>query len=194
MSEEQYLALKVGKGMAEKFHVNIIIGRAASVFKKIYRGDLYTITTADEVRDFLDIWTNPADKPLVFEDISLMQPQVQTFLLKFIEEAPMPLIILASKDNVSPIILSRCKNIVKLENKCYTPDQSLEQYTSIKQEYLDEQRQLVREHKQASIIPFDDETESHKHCPEYFYQAAKIKQSIYNKDLWIGLLNYGKNK
>lgn len=45
--------------------------------------------------------------PLVLDDISLLSSDQQTNLLKFIEDSPLKIILVASEDNVIPTILSR---------------------------------------------------------------------------------------
>lgn len=186
----EYVAHKLQR--AREFQVNIVIGPAVELFKKIYKGDYDTITTAQEVRDFLAKWSVATDKPIVFEDISLMQPQVQTFLLKFIEEPPSPIIILASKDNVSPIILSRFKNIVKIPCDVHNTTMSLKDFIKYKQDYIDEQKAKVKLKEQPSVIPFNDEEESYDKCHDYLYIYNSIKsETIHNIDIYIKLLNYG---
>lgn len=186
MTEEQYVLNHLKD--AKQYYVNIVIGHAVKVFKKIYKGDFYTITTADDVREFLGKWNMPNDKPLVFEDISLMTPTVQTRLLKFIEEPPMPLIILASNDNVSPIILSRCKNIVKIKSEVKYSPVSLKDFVTNKIEYENEIKSQKLEGKE--LPPFNTESEALTSCPEYLYLQSKIRLMghTYNPDKYLQLL------
>lgn len=163
---------------AKEFRVNIVIGPAVEVFKSIYKDPYETITTAEELRTFLAKWNVPYDKPIVFEDISLMTPSVQAALLKFIEEPPAPLIILASLDNVNSIILSRCKNIVKIPSEVPTPTLKLSEFIERKdKEELPEDLNIT----EASL----------QLCPEYYYRIAKIQQTgkLIKPDRYLKLLD-----
>lgn len=170
---DQKMAQRYVKGklmMAKEFKTNIVIGNAVEVFKSIYKDDYYTIHTEKEIKEFIEKWSIPHSKPLVFEDLSLMSSQVQKYLLKFIEEPPAPLIILASKDNISSIILSRCCNIVKLEyDTTLINKKGLKEFLEYKEVYLKEQEKKLLSHRQNEIIPFDTLSESCQLCPDYFY-------------------------
>lgn len=174
--------------------VTIIIGEAATIFKtKMYQGNYDTLTTAEDVRNFLAKWNTPYDKPIVFEDLALMVPRVQTFLLKFIEEPPAPLIILSSRDNVSPIILSRCKNIIKVPSTIETHAVPVSQFVQERIDFLNEQKaKKYDENQDIEKQSKDDlELESLQRCPEYFYMTTKIRlnREVKNIDKYLSLLS-----
>ena len=126
MTNQEYVKSRLIK--AKEFKTNIVIGKAVNVFKSIYEGDCYNINTEKEVKSFIDYWSVPNNEVLVFEDLSLMSLQVQKYFLKFLEDPPSPIIILASEDNISPIILSRCMNIVKVEENFPEKKVSIEEF------------------------------------------------------------------
>ena len=92
----------------------LLVGGAVTLFKKMYKGNIYKITNADETRDFVaNFYGLELDKPIVLEDISLLSYDTQFLLLKLVEEAKFPIVILTLQDKVSPIILSRIKTYIK---------------------------------------------------------------------------------
>lgn len=193
IEEQKYIASRLKPEIINTCMTTILLGRSASIFKKIYKGDMHTITTADEVRDFLSKWSvAPSDKPIVFEDLSLMTSAVQNYLLKFVEEPPSPIIMLASQDNVSPIILSRCRNIIKVSPTPLNFDMSIRDFLDYKQQYEDEQKMKVQTHQQPRMVPFPIVKESFMHCPEFLYNTvmctANLRPSI--KNFCYRLYNY----
>ena len=132
MTNQEYVKSRLIK--AKEFKTNMVIGKAVNVFKSIYEGDYYTINTEREVKSFIDYWSVPNNEDLVFEDLSLMSLQVQKYFLKFLEDPPSPVIILASEDNISSIILSRCMNIVKIEENFPKKKVSLEEFIENKKD------------------------------------------------------------
>lgn len=170
------------------YRVILIIGKAVKVFKSIFKGEYSTITTAEDVRQFMDKYQGfYNDKPIVFEDISLMTKEVQSRLLKFIEEPTSPLIILASKDNVSPIILSRCKLIIKIPEETNTTFMSLSEFIDYKTKTLDA---LKQDGRQAE---FDLEYEASHRCPEYLGYISMLQSNSHKSyaviDRYIKLLD-----
>ena len=161
------------------FHTTILIGDICTSFKNIYKGRLYTIVSADDVRQFLADHNMPEDKPIVFEDLSMMTSIVRSRLLKFIEEPPAPLIILASSDNISPVILSRCCRIIKTPNsiKCQSyetltkfVDDRIALYDTIKSsKKIDDPlvEEDIKEYKYPALS-------SLKQCPQYQYLLHKF--------------------
>ena len=88
----------------------LLIGGAVPAFKSLYNGHIYRVDTVDEARDFVNrFYGIHVDFPVVIEDLSNLRKD--EVLLKLIEEAKFPIIMLASKDNVVPTILSRTKRI-----------------------------------------------------------------------------------
>lgn len=175
------MASQLTSDMVKEFRVTIIIGEATKLFKKMITSPYYTITKADEVRDFLANHIMPNDTPIIFEDLSLMTRNVQAYLLKFIEEPPAPLIILASQDNISPVILSRCRNIIKIPSTINPQNLSISEFVSHRLELMDEISACKRQGKSVDSevqYEYDNPEEfSLKQCPEYYYRVTQIKLS-----------------
>lgn len=175
----KYLAASITLDKLTKSQVTLLIGDSVELFKKIYKGPLYTITKADEVKEFINNHQIPDDKPLVFEDISLMTSNVQTYLLKFIEEPPTPLLILASRDNVSPIILSRCRTIIKIPSSIVPKNKELKDFADRRIELWDMYTEAKRGGAKMEPEDLEElnslELQSLKECPDYFYWMAKLR-------------------
>lgn len=163
---KQYLAKELTKENVYNSKTILLIGRASKLFKSIYTGDIISINTAEETREFINEYNIYSDKPLVFEDISLMQYNVQSYLLKFIENFPRPLVVLASIDNISPIILSRFKKVIKIPNEYKYSDIKLNKFLEEHQDEL----------KSNYVLP-ELKTESLLYCPEYYYKYMKLNLS-----------------
>lgn len=105
----------------------LMIGREyVNKFKHKYRGNIEMIYNLESVRGFLDRYSNIAEvtngKYLVLEGIGSLSEVGQNSLLKFIEESKLSIILLSFNDNVSPIIMSRCKVVVKRIDKVESLD------------------------------------------------------------------------
>lgn len=161
--KKRYLVQHITKESVLKNRTTIIIGEAVKIFKAIFTGNIISITTAEEIRGFLDTYSKPSEDILVFEDISLMSNQIQTYLLKYLESDYRPLVVLASIDNVSPIILSRFVNVVKL------PEEIKLDFTTL-DAFLEEHAMDL---KSNYILP-ELKEDSVKYCPEYFYNYKKM--------------------
>lgn len=124
--------------MIDKNYVNnmssfpaLIIGGAVVDFKKNYSGPIARATTPDELRDLVSYYTSMTDigRILVVEDISfLSNPSLEGLLLKFVEESKIPLVLLSTYDKVSPILLSRCKEVIK-----YYQEKTYSEFLSVSQ-------------------------------------------------------------
>lgn len=165
LDQQKYLASLLTPDAIRNNKVTLLLGQSTQIFKQIFKGEFHTITTADEVKQFISDYMLPNDKPLVFEDLSLMTNQVQAYLLKFIEEPPTPLVILASKDNISPVILSRCKKIIKLADITKYGDQSISTFISNYEE------DLINDKLTSEQI--------YKKCPTYLYYQTVSQQNTH---------------
>lgn len=161
----------------------MLVGGAVTMFKKMYRGNIYKITNPDETRDFVaNFYGLELDKPVVLEDISLLSYSTQFLLLKLIEEAKFPVVILTLQDKVSPIILSRIKTYIKFPLDFDTgctfmsiPDTQAE---------LDK---MIEDGK----MTFDDKEGTEKfyaeNCPELLY-LDKGMGYVKNKKMYIEIM------
>ena len=88
-------------------------------FKKIYDGPVSRLTTLDEVREFVSYYNSikVLDRLLVVEDLAFLPPMSEGYLLKFVEETPLNLVLLSYYDSVSSIMLSRVKRVEKYYNE-----------------------------------------------------------------------------
>jgi len=160
---KQYLASILSKDEIIKYRMTLLIGEATKVFKSIFTGNIITITTAEEVKDFIDNYSKESEEVLVFEDVSLMNDLVQSYLLKYFERDYRPLVVLASGDNLSPVLLSRFNRIIKL------PTESVIDFVSLKA-FMEEHSQDL---KSNYILP-ELKDASLRYCPEYYYNYKKL--------------------
>ena len=93
----------------------ILMADAVTVFKKLYSGPIKEVSSIEDVRDLVSYYygIDNLNRPLIIEDLCLLTDSASFLLLKLVEEAKFPIILLSSYDKVSPIILSRCKYILK---------------------------------------------------------------------------------
>lgn len=93
----------------------LIVGDAVTDFMKAYKGPIRSVRTVEDTRDLVSYYTSMGkiDKLLVIEDLSYLTQSASFLLLKLVEEAQFPIILLSTFDKVSPIILSRVKMVVK---------------------------------------------------------------------------------
>lgn len=93
----------------------ILMNDAVVIFKRMYSGPIRSVSSISEVRDLVANYyeIKHLDYPLIIEDLCLLSQSASFLLLKLVEEARFPIILLSTHDKVSPILLSRCKRIVK---------------------------------------------------------------------------------
>ena len=65
------MASQLTPDLVKEFRVTIIIGDAVELFKKMIKSPYYTITKADEVREFLANHTMPNDTPIIFAFVKM---------------------------------------------------------------------------------------------------------------------------
>ena len=110
MKEEMYRKLK---GIQDKSPV-LLVEKAALMFKEEYSKEIYRVENQEELKDLVERFTNtPYSGLLVIEDISNVWDM--SVLLKFLEEATFPIVLLAYKDgdNIGNTIISRIKTYIK---------------------------------------------------------------------------------
>lgn len=93
----------------------LIIGSYVTDFKKSIKIPMYHVENLNDVKDFVSYYSGikHLDRPVVLEDISFLNKQVEGQLLKFIEETSLKIIVLSYYDKNSLIFLSRFKTVVK---------------------------------------------------------------------------------
>lgn len=136
----------------------LLLCNATNIFLSMYQNEYYILKNKKDVVDFITNHDMPNDKPLVFGDLSFLSGNEQNCLLKFIEEAPVPMIVLASEDNLSPTIMSRFPVIIKVPYVINLVQKlSLKEFIKYKQNY---EFNYPNKH-------FNIEEQSLKYCPEY---------------------------
>lgn len=93
----------------------LLMSDAVVLFKKIYSGPIKSVSNSDEVRELVSYYygVKELSHPLIIEDLSNLSESASFLLLKLVEEATYPIILLSLYDKVSPILLSRCKSVLK---------------------------------------------------------------------------------
>jgi len=94
----------------------LFIGKFVPLFKKLYQGRIFNLTTLDSVRELVNRFAGLSDlegRFFVIDGIGFISPAAQNSLLKFIEESKFPIILLSYYDKVSSIIHSRVKFVYK---------------------------------------------------------------------------------
>lgn len=92
----------------------LLVGKAVSLFKNMYKDPIRELKNTDDVREFISEYTGiKSSKPVVISDIGYLQKHTAFLLLKLIEEAQFPAILLSTEDKVDSILLSRVKNVIK---------------------------------------------------------------------------------
>lgn len=90
----------------------LLIGGASVIFKRMYKGPIQYIENTNDAKELIsNYYSIEYNKPIVIEDISLLYRD--SILLKLIEEIKLPLILLASEDNLSITLHSRIKTCMK---------------------------------------------------------------------------------
>lgn len=94
-----------------------ILGGAVFPFLQSYKGRVNKVETLDEVRELVDYYTGVSylEYPVVIGDLSLLpsSKMAESLLLKFLEESKLNIILFASLDCLSGVILSRMATIKK---------------------------------------------------------------------------------
>lgn len=94
---------------------SLLIGSAAVSFRQTYEGIILTVSSSQDVVELIGRYTGIQflSRPIVISDLAFMARDASSMLLKFIEESPLPLILLATYDNINPILLSRVRTVMK---------------------------------------------------------------------------------
>lgn len=94
----------------------LIVGEATTLFRKSWSYRINTIESKQDVRDLIEYYSQVTPRiPLVIDDLSYLKDDTLNLLLKLIEDAKFPIILLASYDNVNPILFSRVKTFIKFK-------------------------------------------------------------------------------
>ena len=92
----------------------LIIGDARLLFIKAWQYKINRVSNTKDLRELVDYYSTIEDsKPLVIDDLSLIQSSSLKLLLKLVEESKTPVILLSSFDNIDMILLSRIKTFIR---------------------------------------------------------------------------------
>lgn len=90
----------------------LLIANAAKIFYHIYSGRIYNVRNEDDMTTIKNMSISKLTKPVVISDLSSLYDDED--LLKIIEESDLQFILLAFRDNLSEVLVSRCKSVLKL--------------------------------------------------------------------------------
>ena len=93
----------------------LIVGDAVVDFKKEFNGPIVSVKDIAELKEVIAYYSgiSQLDRILVIEDISFLGKDVNTSLLKFVEETKLDLVLLSKFDKMDEVLLSRIKKVVK---------------------------------------------------------------------------------
>ncbi len=96
----------------------LIMASAVEDFLKVYKGPIKEVRDSEDVRELVSYYLSISSigYPLVISDLSYLTSNATNLLLKKVEETNFPIVLLAKYDNVSPMLLSRMKTVVKYYN------------------------------------------------------------------------------
>ena len=97
----------------------LLIGDAVNDFRRAWKYPIKRVTNTEEVRELIAQYqgVNSLQYPLVIEDLGFLNESQNFMLLKLVEEAKFPIILLARYDKISAIMLSRIKTVVKYQKE-----------------------------------------------------------------------------
>lgn len=90
----------------------LLLSKAARIFKSIYDGRIYDVKNIDDMNLIRDMSISRLHKAVVLEDLSSLYTDED--ILKLIEESSLQFILLAYRDSLSEVLMSRCKSILKI--------------------------------------------------------------------------------
>lgn len=149
----------------------LLIGRAVQLFKTMYKGIIFELKNTEDVKEFVSDYTGiTSSKPVVISDIGYLTKHASFLLLKLVEEAKFPVIVLSSEDKVDSILLSRIKRIVKFPMDNNTNNKLISVSDAFNQVYHVEEGQK----KVVNKIQFYAEN-----CPELYKLECDIPYNQY---------------
>lgn len=140
----------------------LLIGKAAYIFKRIYRGRIYQMNNLDDIEIINNMNIAKLNKVVTLFDVSFMTNTEN--MLKLVEETSCRLILLASRDNLPETIISRCKNILKIpfaESKELNLIKKKDAYNMLanSEDTLDEKTLFIAENRPSLMLDLEDTKE-----------------------------------
>lgn len=156
----------------------LIIGEARLLFLKAWKYKVNNVSKIDDLRELVTYYALVQDnKPIVIDDLSLLQPNALRVLLKLVEESKTPIILLSSYDNIDSILLSRIKTYIRFEEKVQSDFLSLQDFYNV----------LIE--KDFADSKYSDKLKFYKNkCPQYIQLEHMLKTSS-NKNKILSILS-----
>ena len=151
----------------------LLVGKAVSLFKQMYKGIINELKNTEDVKEFVSEYTGiKSSKPVVVSDIGYLQTQASFLLLKLVEEADFPVILLSTEDKVSSILLSRVKRVLKFPVNEQTDNKLISVTDAYNQVYGESENKVINK------IDFYAEN-----CPTLYKLERDIPFNKYRDDM-----------
>ena len=160
----------------------LLVGKAVSLFKGMYKDPIRELKNNDDVKELVTEYTGiKSPKPVVISDIGYLQRHSAFLLLKLVEEAKFPVILLSTEDKVDSILLSRVKRVIKFPMDEVTNNNLIPISDAFAQVYGDEKKVMNKTKFYA------------ENCPEMYRLENDIPFNKY-RNAMIEILggSYGK--
>lgn len=110
----------------------LIVGEARLTFLRAWQYKVNRVTNTKELREVTNYYATVKDsKPIVIDDLSLLQESSLKLLLKLVEESKTPVILLSSYDNLDSILLSRIRTFIRFKEDIKSDFLSLSEFYDI---------------------------------------------------------------
>ena len=160
----------------------LLVGKAVSLFKQMYKDPIRELKNNNDVKEFVTEYTGiTSPKPVVISDIGYLQSNTAFLLLKLVEEAKFPVILLSTEDKVDSILLSRVKRGIKFPMDEITGNNLISIPDAFAQVYGDEKK-IINKIKYYA-----------ENCPQLYRLESDVPYNKY-RNAMIEILggNYGK--
>lgn len=150
----------------------LLVGKAVSLFKTIYKDPIRELKNTNDVKEFVTEYTGiKSSKPVVISDIGYLTKNAAFLVLKLVEEAKFPVIILSTEDKVDSILLSRVKRTVKFPMDERTNNSLMSVSSAFGQVYGNDESNQTRV---VNKIQFYAEN-----CPELYRIESEVPYNKY---------------
>jgi hypothetical protein len=110
----------------------LIVGEARLLFLRAWQYKVNRVTNTKELREVTNYYSTIKDsKPIVIDDLSLLQESSLKLLLKLVEESKTPVILLSSYDNLDSILLSRIKTFIRFNEPIHSDFLDLQSFYDV---------------------------------------------------------------
>lgn len=161
----------------------LLIGKAVSLFKQMYKGVVLEVKSSEDVRILVSDYTGiVSPKPVVVSDIGYLNKKAAFLLLKLVEEAKFPVILLSTEDKVDSILLSRVKRIIKFPKDDLTNNNLIPLKDAIEKVYGPEKNVVDKVKFFAENCPILYQLESDIPYGKYRNDMIEILGGVYDKN------------